>query len=168
MAVVAPSTAAQGLTPTLPFESDEFADGEVVPQRYTCDGTNTAPPLKWRGVPDETAELVLLLEDPDAGDETFVHWMVAGLDPNLPELPEGFVPETAKVGLNDHGSGDYRGPCPSHGDDHHRFVFTLLAVREPTLLDARFTAQELADVLTDNVLAVGQLVARYGRTGLGV
>lgn len=168
MAAVAPSSAAQDLPLTIAFESDAFADGEVVPQRYTCDGTNAAPPLKWRGVPDETAELVLLLEDPDAPDEVFVHWMVAGLDPNLPELPEDFVPETAKVGVNDYGSADYRGPCPPQGADNHRYVFTLLAVREPTLLDARFTPQQLFDLLADNVLAAGQLVARYGRTGLTV
>lgn len=168
MAAVAPSTAAQNLPQTLTFESDAFADGEVVPQRHTCDGSNVAPPLKWRGVPDETAELILLLEDPDADDEVFVHWMVAGLDPNLPELPEDFVPETAQVGLNDYGSADYRGPCPPQGEDAHRYVFTLLAVRERTLVGARFTASELADLLADNVLAVGQLVARSGRTGLGV
>lgn len=166
MAAIAPTDVAQDVTAMITLESDVFADGEVIPRRYTCDASNMNPPLKWRGVPDETSQLVVVLEDPDAGDETLVHWMVAELDPNLGELPENWVPETAQVGLNDLGHVDYRGPCPPQGEEHHRYVFTLLAVREPLDLEPRFTPDQLVKQLEGNVLGKGELIGRYGRSTL--
>jgi len=46
--------------------SPAFSDGETIPQKYTCDGDEVSPPLKWDSVPAETKSLALTLEDPDA------------------------------------------------------------------------------------------------------
>lgn len=165
MADVAPTEVAREAPEMITVESDAFADGELIPQRYTCDGSSTSPPLKWRGVPDETSQLVVVLEEPEAGEgETLVRWMVAELDPRLTELPENFVPETAQVGENDLGHTDYRGPCPDHGDESRRFVFSVLAVGEPLDVAPHYTAADLVKQLDGNVIARGELVGRYGRT----
>lgn len=166
MADAVPSAAVKGTPQMITLDSDEFSDGEVIPQRFTCDGTNTSPPLKWRGVPDGTAELVVVLEDPDDAEETFVHWMVAALDPNLTELPEGWLPEQAVVGTNDFERADHRGPCPPHGQDTHRYTYTLIAARQPLGLDDGFTAEQLRNRLQGQVLGWGELIGRYGRTSL--
>ena len=47
--------------------SDAFTDGESIPARFTCDGDDVSPALKWQGVPDEAQSLALIMDDPDAG-----------------------------------------------------------------------------------------------------
>jgi phosphatidylethanolamine-binding protein (PEBP) family uncharacterized protein len=49
----------------LTLTSSAFATNASVPVQYTCDGDNVSPPLAWPEVPEGTAELVLLSEDPD-------------------------------------------------------------------------------------------------------
>ncbi len=167
MATVVPSEAAANAPDTITLESPAFFDGELMAQRYTCDGTDASPPLRWSAIPNGTAELVLTVEDPDAPDQTFVHWMVAGLRPTeLGALGEDHLPEGAVVGLNDFGAAGYDGPCPQHGHEAHHYVFTLMAVGVSLGLTHRFTAAQLRDALAGNVLAKGALVGRYGRTDL--
>lgn len=162
-----PSQAAADAPLAMRLTSRAFRDGELMAQRYTCDGTNAAPPLRWDGVPEGSAELVLVCEDPDAPGRTFVHWLVADLDPNSTGIEEDALPEGATVGLNDFGEAVYGGPCPPHGHEAHHYVFTLLAVGAPLALQHRFTAEELVTALQGGtILAKAELVGRYGRTDL--
>src|SRR5688500_9604739 len=109
------------------LSSPAFADGETIPDRFTCDGDDISPPLEWSGIPDDAAELALLVEDPDAPGGTFVHWVLFGLDPKISGLAEGSVPPEAKNGLTSFGKTRYGGPCPPSGDPPHRYVFFLTA-----------------------------------------
>lgn len=61
--------------------STAFGPGEPIPERFSCEGENVPPPLQWDGLPPGTAEVALVIEDPDAPDGTFVHWLVLGVDP---------------------------------------------------------------------------------------
>ena len=115
----------------LTLTSSAFADNEFIPAQYTCDGDNVSPPLEWSQVPEGTAELVLLFEDPDGPGGTFVQWVLFGLDPGSGWLQEGKVPAGAIGGKNDYGRTDWAGPCPPIGKPH-RFIFTLLALSEPS------------------------------------
>lgn len=167
MAEVAPSDSAADAPEEIRLESSEFASGEVLAQRYTCDGTNASPPLGWSGVPDGTAELVLVLEDPEHDEAPFIHWMVAGLDPReVDALDEDKLPEGATVGLNDYGDAVYKGPCPPFGEPAGHYVFTLIASGASLGLPERFSASDLATALDRSVLAKGTLTARYGRSEL--
>ncbi|MFN2556175.1 MAG: YbhB/YbcL family Raf kinase inhibitor-like protein [Nitriliruptorales bacterium] len=167
MASVVVSEAAAAVPTAIRLTSSAFAEGELMAQRYTCDGTNASPPLGWEGVPEGTAELVLVCEDPEPVFGTFVHWLVCGLDPNSSGLDEDSLPEGVTIGLNDFGQAAYGGPCPPHGHEAHHYVFTLLAVGAPLALPHRFTAEELLTVLQGvTILAKGQLIGRYGRTDL--
>src|SRR5688572_20049721 len=131
-----------GITLTSPA----FADGEAIPERHTCSGEDVAPPLAWSGVPDGTAELALLVEDPDAPGGTFVHWVLAGLDPSSGGLAEGTVPAGAVEGRNGFRRRGYGGPCPPPGRPH-RYVFMLFAAAEPLGLRGRPTADDLRRAL---------------------
>ncbi len=46
--------------------SPAFAQGTRIPVRYTCNGEDISPPLRWSGAPPETRSFVLLCDDPDA------------------------------------------------------------------------------------------------------
>lgn len=36
----------------LTLSSSAFAEGAKIPERYTRDGKNVSPPLKWSGAPE--------------------------------------------------------------------------------------------------------------------
>jgi phosphatidylethanolamine-binding protein (PEBP) family uncharacterized protein len=60
---------------TIAVSSPVFNEGDQIPQRFTCDGAYVSPPLSFTGLPEQAAELALLVEDPDAPGGTFTHWI---------------------------------------------------------------------------------------------
>lgn len=148
---------------TVQLTSPTFDDGGPIPERHAKDGDDVSPPLRWTGVPPGTAELALLVRDPDAPGGTFTHWIVANLDPGLEGLETGELPELAVEGLNDFGDVGYGGPQPPAGDPPHRYVFQLLALRRNSGLSHGASYQQFHDAVQGKQMARGELVGRYGR-----
>jgi len=144
------------------LSSPDFGDGQTIPRRFTCDGEDRSPGLIWEGIPGDTVELALLMEDPDAPGGPFVHWVLWGLDPATTSLAQGGVPAGAHQGRNDFGRAGYGGPCPPRGRAH-RYVFSLFALAQRLALEPGATAKELKRETRGNVLAEGTLIGRYGR-----
>lgn len=69
--------------------STAFEPGGAIPDRFSCQGENVPPPLRSDGVPAGIDELALVVEDPDAPDGTFVHWLVVGIDPDTTAIEPG-------------------------------------------------------------------------------
>jgi Raf kinase inhibitor-like YbhB/YbcL family protein len=155
--------------PGFAFAESDVADGEPIDSRFTCDGENVSPALAWEGVPEDTAELGLVVEDPDAPGGLFTHWLAYGLDPGTTELPAG-VPAGRPVdgglvllqGVNDLGEDAYGGPCPPGGEEH-RYVFRLLALDAPTGLDGGASREELLAAVEGHVIGEARLTATYAR-----
>ncbi|MGH3042927.1 MAG: YbhB/YbcL family Raf kinase inhibitor-like protein, partial [Gaiellaceae bacterium] len=61
--------------------SPAFEHGQPIPRKHTCEGEDVSPPLIWSGVPEGTASLALVADDPDAPSGTFTHWRAWGIDP---------------------------------------------------------------------------------------
>src|SRR5215471_20629120 len=59
--------------------SSAFADGQMIPRQYTCDGINVSPPLEWSGVPKSARTIAIISDDPDAPSGTWVHWVLYNL-----------------------------------------------------------------------------------------
>jgi Raf kinase inhibitor-like YbhB/YbcL family protein len=147
----------------LTLSSPSFKNNELVPVQHTCDGDNVSPALSWSDVPEGTAELVLLFEDPDGPGGTLVQWVVFGLDPALGGLEEGKIPAGALGGKNDYGRSDWSGPCPPVGRAH-RYIFTLLALSEPSgLAEGASARDDLPYALSGKVLGQAQITAKYAR-----
>jgi Raf kinase inhibitor-like YbhB/YbcL family protein len=151
----------------LTVTSTAFAEGAMVPTRFTCEGEDTSPPLAWSDPPAATRSFAIVVEDPDAPDpkspnrKTFVHWVAYGLSPNLRGLPEGTktAPPGARDGENDFGRAGYGGPCPPSGQ--HRYVFKVYAL-DTTLSDLnKPRAADLDRAMSGHVLAQGRLVGTY-------
>jgi len=97
--------------------STAFNEGESIPSKYTCDGEDISPPLKWSNFPQGTKSLALISDDPDAPVGTWVHWVIYNIPPTVTEFEEGIpttkeVPNGAKQGMNDFKKIGYGGPCP--------------------------------------------------------
>ena len=133
------------------------------PPRFAKEGEDLSPPLEWSGVPDTAVELALLCEDPDAPGGTFVHWVVAGVDPSLSGLAEGELPQGAVEGGNDYGGTGYGGPRPPVSDPAHRYFFRLYAVGEPLGVSPGASADDVRHAIEGKELARGTLVGTYQR-----
>jgi Raf kinase inhibitor-like YbhB/YbcL family protein len=112
---------------TIRLSSPAFASGAGIPPRYTCDGADISPPLRWSGVPAGASSLELTMLDRDVPGG-FTHWSVTGVSPRLTGLSAGHVPPGAVQALNDLGWVGYGGPCPNVEDKPHHYVLTLTAL----------------------------------------
>ena len=152
---------------SIQITSAGFADGQPVPAKYTCDGSDVSPPLQWTNVPANTKSLVLIADDPDAPVGTWVHWVLYDLPANTNALPENVTKaETltgnAKQGLNDFRRIGYSGPCPPAGKPH-RYFFKIYALDTMPHLKPGLTKKELLKATNGHVLAEGQLMGTYQR-----
>lgn len=145
------------------LRSPAFNDHTVLPERFSRDAGNVSPPLEWSGVPEETVELALVCEDPDAPGATFLHWLVTGLDPARRSLEEGEEPAEATIWRNDFGDRGYGGPRPPQGDDPHRYFFRLYALPEPLAVAGRADAHGVRGRLDDSRLETGTIVGLFRR-----
>jgi Raf kinase inhibitor-like YbhB/YbcL family protein len=148
---------------TIELRSPAFNDHAPIPARHSHDGEDLPPALEWSGVPEGTAELVVLCEDPDAPGGTFTHWTVACIDPSVFAMAEDQVLPGAVEGTNDFGDQGYGGPRPPVGDDAHRYFFRVVAVSEPLGLSPGFSPDELRHAMEGKELGRGTLVGIYQR-----
>jgi Raf kinase inhibitor-like YbhB/YbcL family protein len=110
-------------------------------------------------VPDGTAELALLVVDPDAPVGTYLHWLVTGIPATVTALDEG----TGTAHRNGYGETGWGGPQPPVGDDAHRYVFRLYALPEPFSGPVEAPPDDLRSWFDDHSLAAGTLTGRYQR-----
>jgi Raf kinase inhibitor-like YbhB/YbcL family protein len=105
------------------------------------------------------------VDDPDASNGTFVHWVAWNIDAKPGRLPEQTIPATIVQGSNGAGSQKYIGPCPPPGDGRHHYSFTLYALSRAPSVQAGATAAELRAAIKRSTLARAQLVGTYQRAG---
>ncbi len=124
-----------GLAPDFALTSSAFREGAAIPRKYSCDGENISPPLKWSGAPDYTKSFVLTMEDLDAPTGTlipwFTHWVVFDIPASQTQIAEG-AKSVGKSGKNGRWQTGYTGPCPPFGTTH-RYRFTLSAIDNASL-----------------------------------
>lgn len=157
----------------LQIQSDAFGAGQPIPQKYAAEegGDNVCPPLRWSGVPQGTASLALIVEDPDAPMlKPFIHWLIWNLSPGLPglsaavaQVPTPADPVGSVQGKNDAKEVGYYGPLPPRGHGVHHYHFQLFALDNVLGLGPKATREELVEAMKGHVLAQGELVGTYER-----
>lgn len=141
------------------ISSPVFSDGETIPQKYTCDGSNVNPPLQFKDVPQEAKSLALIVEDPDAPRGTFTHWVLWGMNGDRRELAENSAPPEAVELQNGFGDARYGGPRPPSGS--HRYYFRLYAL--DALVEPPPNSQCFHQAIADHVLEEASVMGRYER-----
>src|ERR1700733_3861940 len=71
--------------------SPAFLTGAYIPKQFTCRGKDTPPPLEWSEVPNATQTFTLIMDDPDAPNGTWDHWLLF----NIPVHIQGFTENMA-------------------------------------------------------------------------
>jgi phosphatidylethanolamine-binding protein (PEBP) family uncharacterized protein len=134
---------------------------DALPAEHTCDGKNVSPALRWQGMPEGTAELVLFaMNIAPVNGALFFDWAVAGLSPELEEIKAGELPKGAVVGRNSFGKAGY-GICPEGAAE--TYMFTLFAVPKKLSPAKGFDPLALRKAVTDVSGDVGILALSYTR-----
>lgn len=142
-----------------------FESQKPIPSKYTCDGENVSPPLKFLQIPPGVKSFALIVDDPDAPKGTFDHWILWNLPPEIRELSEGaleiqqLVPKP-KQGTNGYRKQKYQGPCPPAGKPHHYF-FKLYALNTQLNLPDGASKQEVEKAMEGHVIDYAELVGTY-------
>lgn len=140
--------------------SPAFNEGATIPMKYTHDGGDVIPPLRFSNVPHDAKTLALVVDDPDAPVGTWDHWVVWNIPPTTTGIDEGHIPDGI-VGRNSWRKNAWGGPNPP--DREHRYFFKLYALDENVDLTAEATKADLERVMDDHILAETELMARYDR-----
>jgi Raf kinase inhibitor-like YbhB/YbcL family protein len=141
---------------TLIISSAAFHNKGTIPSRYTCEGEDINPSIEVDNIPEDTKTLAIIVEDPDAPNGTFDHWLVWNLPPESP-VEENRIPGIS--GKNGAGKTGYYGPCPPSGS--HRYYFHVFALDDSLDLEAGADKKALQAAMKPHILAKGCLMGRY-------
>ena len=141
--------------------SSAFQVGGTIPSKFTCDGADVNPALRFEGAPAGVKGLVLIVDDPDAPSGLFTHWLVWNIDPKATEIAERSAP-TGMQGKNDFDKAGYGGPCPPSGT--HRYYFKIFALDSDLALAAGSKRSQLDAAMRGHVIAQGEMMGRYSRS----
>ena len=158
--VNAPSSSDMTLTSTA------FVAEGLIPAKFTCDGENISPALAWNPPPTGTKSLALVVEDSDAPSQTFIHWVLYDLPPDIHRLPEKVLPQPflkqgGVQGKSSFGQYGYGGPCPPNGT--HQYIFKLYALNQIMDLPPGTTQADLLKAMQSHILAKAYLAGKYTR-----
>jgi len=152
---------------TITVTSAAFADGGAMPQSSAGKGVgaDTSPALRWTGVPPETRQLVLIMDDVDVPLPRPLYHAIALIEPTVDGVAAGLLQPGAE-GFRfiraDLGNRGYAGPRPIPGHGPHRYRFHVFAIDQP-IPDNVSKAKALLASMTGHVLARGTLTGTYQR-----
>jgi Raf kinase inhibitor-like YbhB/YbcL family protein len=150
---------------SLTVSSPAFADGEPIPSKYTCQGDDISPPLEWTGLPENASDIALVVDDPDAPDGGYVHWVVLGIPASDGAIETGSLPAGARE-LDGSGGHGWRPPCPPSGTHHYRFTLYAFTSDSPLVAVSKDTPlEELLGMIADDAAAWGRLTGTVSASG---
>lgn len=149
------TTAATEVKP-ITVKSPAFDNLASLPKKYCGDGANINPALMLGKLPAGTQSLVLMIEDPNAPVDTWVHWLVWDIKPtNL--IKEGSIPGIE--GLNAFHRHHYHGPVASELIRY--YYFKVYALNKVLGLNSASAKYEVMKAMKDHVIGYGELIGLY-------
>ncbi|MBF0569909.1 MAG: YbhB/YbcL family Raf kinase inhibitor-like protein [Candidatus Omnitrophica bacterium] len=137
--------------------SPDFQHNSSIPPKFTCQGVGLSPNLVITGAPQGAKSLALIVDDPDAPNGMWVHWVVFNIDPRTTSIAQGTVPGVQ--GWNDFGRVDWGGPCPPRGT--HRYFFKIYALDIQLPLKPGAKKSDVEQAMQGHVLDKAELIGGY-------
>lgn len=147
--------------------SPAFTDGGTMPKSSAGKGVgeNISPALRWDGLPPETRQVVLIIDDVDVPLPRPLLHTVAVIEPIAAGVTAGAL-EPGMAGIRfvraDLGHRGYAGPRPIPGHGPHHYRFHVFALDEP-IAKSVTSAKSLLAAMRRHVLARGVLTGVYER-----
>lgn len=151
------------LVPLL-IESKAFADGAIVPPKYSMAGGNVQPDFKISNAPPNTQSFAIIMHDLDVAfgpaSEDVLHWVVWNIPGNTTQIEEGKLPEGSVVGKGIRNNA-YMGMGAPAGPRYHHYVFEFYALNTKLDLPATASRAELLEAIKGKVIAKAAYVGRF-------
>lgn len=149
--------------------SPAFDHGTPIPERHRGRllGANISPALSWTPPPPGTAELVLMVQDPDVPfKRPATHALTVGIDPSLRAIPDNGLTHPSPIPGLKHGNGalgrrGWAGPMPLRSHGPHVYVFQLFALDRHLDLPDRFTLGGALHAMTGHVIGRARIDGTY-------
>ena len=149
--------------------SPAFEHGTPIPEKHRgrLRGPNISPALNWTQPPAGTAELVLIVQDPDVPiGKPATHALTLGIDPSLNGIPENGLTNPSPIPGIRHGKGalgrrGWAGPLPPRSHGPHSYAFQLFALDRAPGLPASFTLDEVITAIKGHVIGRARLDGTY-------
>jgi len=141
---------------TLRITSPAFDANNMIPSKYTCTGQGINPEINISDIPAKTKTLALIMDDPDAPNGGFVHWVMYNI-PVQSNINENSAPGTE--GNNGKKENKYAGPCPPSGTHHYHFK--VYALDADLSLSGTVDKKVLEKAMEGHIVAKGELIGLY-------
>jgi Raf kinase inhibitor-like YbhB/YbcL family protein len=162
----APAPVPMGLTST------SFADGTIIPDRYTqAVPAPVSPALAWTNAPAGTQSFALIVDDPDTAlqrtTNEVLHWAAFNIPATATSLPEGVPNESTLADgtiqpLNTGKKNGFMGPG-ARGNVYHHYTFQLYALDTKLALGPDATRGQIMAAMDGHILSKAVLVGRFHR-----
>jgi Raf kinase inhibitor-like YbhB/YbcL family protein len=160
------------LAPMIHITIDGFADGGIIPNKFTCAAGqgSPSPAIHWTGAPANTQSYVVILHDPDpvlGGSATndVLHWAIFDIPGDATGLPEGIKngdqPDGSKNINNMGNSMGYMGPCAPPGHGAHHYTFEVYGLNAKLGLPSTTSRAELLAAMSGKVIAKGVYIGMF-------
>ena len=154
----------------LKLTSSAFSDGGEIPRECGYKNGNKEPPLTISGIPEETASLALIMDDPDAMGavgKVWVHWVVWNIIRDQDMLPndditplyDSKITADVRCGMTDFDDTGYGGPAPP--DKRHTYVFKLYALDSMLDLSKESTKADVEKAMEGHIIEQATLTGTY-------
>ncbi len=137
----------------------DFAHNQMMPKKFTCQGRGVSPALIIEDIPKAARSLVLIVDDPDAPEGTFVHWVVYNILPQE-RIEEGAFP--GKQGLNSMQDVGYCPACPPSGT--HRYFFKIYALSDLLSFSRHPTKEQVVKAMKGSLLESAECIGLYKKS----
>lgn len=139
---------------------------------FGCNGENVSPQLSWTDVPEGTKSFAITVYDPDAPTGSgFWHWLAFDIPVDITTIPTGagstasnLMPANIIQSLTDYGIKGYGGPCPPEGHGIHTYIYTVYALKVPSLgIDSNTNPAVVGFYIWANTIQKASIVSYYSR-----
>ena len=137
-------------------KSVDFANNHYIPRKFTCEGMNYSPGLRFDNIPHGTKSIALIVDDPDSPNGEFVHWVMWNI-PVSSKIAENGAPGIQ--GKNSMNENRYYGPCPPNGI--HTYQFKAYALNSTLQLSKESGKAELIKAMEGHVIAESSIKGLY-------
>lgn len=158
--------------PAMRLTSSSFADGSVIPDKYTQAGESVSPELEWSNVPPGTVTFALLFHDPDVAInrklEDVTHWIAWNIPGTATKLDEGVkgeatTPDGIVQGKNRGGRAGFMGPgAPATAPEHH-YTFELFALDTKLDLGPDASREDVMKAIDGHIIGKAVYEGRFHR-----
>lgn len=139
---------------------------------FGCKGENISPQLSWSNAPAGTRSFAINMYDPDAPTGSgWWQWVIFDIPASVNHLVENagnidlnLAPSESIQSLNDYGGYGYGGPCPPVNGGIHEYIFTIYALKVPSLgLKVDANPAMVGFYINANTIQKASLVMYYER-----